>query len=179
MKQYPLVQVGDPELKVSCTPFGEAEILSVTTKEMVKRMKYTMRAVHGVGLAAPQVGIHRMLFVMRMSPSKYRPNIPHVAPYAVFNPEIVKTSGNETDWEGCFSVAKAGLFAKVSRPSSIHVRYFDEQATIVERELTGLEARIFQHEYDHLIGMVFLDRQPNPSTFMGVDEYRAMLDKEI
>lgn len=175
MKQFPLIQVGNPGFRIECRSYTVTEITSKAVKEHIKRMKYTMAKVHGVGLADPQVGIQKQCFVVRMLPTKYRPDIPHVRPYAVFNP-VIEASGNDTqtDWEGCFSVAKAGLFAKVRRPNTIQVRYLDEAAHEQRRTLHGLEARIFQHEYDHLQGKIFLECDHDTADIMSADEYRAM-----
>jgi len=134
-----------------------------------------MRKIHGVGLAAPQIGLQKQLFVLRLQPTKYRPHIKIVKPYTVFNPQILSNGvQTNTDWEGCFSVAKAGLFAEVTRPQSIKVKYQNARAEIIERTIEGLEARVFQHEYDHLQGQVFLNRPHEPATYMSADEYKAM-----
>lgn len=180
MKQYKLVQVGNPQFRKTCHVYPPKEIITKSTQDTVRRMKYTMRVVHGVGLAAPQIGLQKQLFVMRLSPNKFRPELTKVRPYAVFNPEITSYHEVRTeDWEGCFSVAEANLFAKVSRSAAIHVRYIDEACKEVTREITGLEARIFQHEYDHLHGEVFLDKNFDAKTLMSATEYRAMRKREV
>lgn len=179
MKQFPLVQVGNPTFRQPCSEYSLKEMQTKEVKELVKRMKYTMQAVHGVGLAGPQVGVQKQVFVLRLVPTKYRPKLKRVRPYAVFNPEIVSFSKSTyEDWEGCFSVAQAGLFAKVKRPSSIKVAYVDENGERIERNLHDLEARIFQHEYDHIIGKVFMDRDVNAASYMGAEEYKLMRQQQ-
>lgn len=180
MKQLPLTQVGEPQFRQSCSAVSEQDILNRTMRTLIERMKYTMARVHGVGLAGPQVGVQQQLFVMRQQPTKYRPTIRRIRPYAVFNPVVLHSSQDEqTDWEGCFSVAHAGLFAKVRRPHSIHVRYLNEAAQVVEREITGLEARIFLHEYDHLIGRTFFDGKVELDSLMDVAAYRSMRERSV
>lgn len=180
MKQYPLIQVGNLNLRKTCSSYTKKEISSPITQKWIARMKYTMRKVKGVGLAAPQVGLQKQAFVYRLTPTKYRPNLHRVRPCAVFNPLIV-SAGKKTvrDWEGCLSVADANLFAKVSRPEKICVSYLNEKAETVECELSGLEARVFLHEYDHLIGKVYLDHSPDPATFMSASEYKLMRKQQL
>lgn len=175
MKQLPLVQVGNPHLRDSCSDFEPADITTSQTKDTIKRLKYTLKKVGGVGLAAPQVGIQKGLFVLGLAPTKFRPDIPVVKPYAVFNP-VIKSQSKElvADWEGCFSVAKAGLFGQVNRSDTIKVRYLNEHAELVSKSLHGLEARVFLHEYDHLHGLIFMDKIPDPSTLMSALEYKRM-----
>ncbi len=179
MKQYKLVQVGNPTLRQPCVAYAAKDILSVKVHDTVERMKYTMRVFHGVGLAAPQIGLQKQLFVLRLAPNKFRPGLKQVRPYAVFNPEITSYDRHtEEDWEGCFSVAEANLFAKVHRSDKITVKYIDLSGREITKDLDGLEARVFQHEYDHLQGLVFLDRKPDAATFMSANEYKAMRQQE-
>jgi len=175
MKQLPLIQIGNLHLRDACSKFELAEITTNHTKDVIKGLKYTLNKIGGVGLAAPQVSIQKRLFVLGLAPTKFRPDILAVKPYAVFNPSIIWQSKElASDWEGCFSVAKAGLFGQVKRSDSIKVTYLNEQAIKVTKNLYGLEARVFMHEYDHLQGLVFLDRNPDVGSFMSANEYKLM-----
>jgi peptide deformylase len=179
VKQLPITQVGNHIIRSVSQPYSLQQITSKQVNTLVAHIKYTVRNVHGVGLAAPQVGVAKQLFVIRISPTKYRPDLPTIKPYAVFNPQILKRSKEQVlDYEGCFSVAQAGLFAKLPRANKVRVQYQDEHGAQVVRDLQGLEARIFQHEYDHLHGKVFLDHMPDTATFMSTDEYQAMRAKQ-
>ena len=179
MKQLPITQVGNELIRASCTPYTIKEITSYDIVKLLSKMKYTLQKVHGVGLAAPQVGIQKQLFILRLFPTKYRPELPKIKTYAVFNPKIIKVGSNTNiDYEGCFSVANAGLFAKLVRPTNITVSYFNEIGKQVTKELEGIEARIFLHEFDHLLGKVFLDHSPDVKTFMSANEYKLMRAKK-
>ena len=175
MKQIPLVQVGHDGFRDTCTKLTDAEIKSSAFLQIIRQTIYTLRKIHGVGLAAPQVGRQVQFFVIRQEPTKFRPELVRIRPYVVINPEILAYSKKvAADWEGCFSVAEAGLFAKVERPIYIKVRYQNLRAELVERTIKDFEARVFLHEYGHLHGKVFLDETVDLSTIMSTREYRAM-----
>lgn len=175
-----LVQVGNAGLREVCKALSVAEISHKKTQQLMDRLYKKLKSISGVGLAAPQVGVNKRLFVVSIEPTKYRPNVERVAAYAVINPEIVSASHTEdSEYEGCFSVAHADLFAKVIRPSEINVRYYNEHGEQVERSISGLEARVFLHEYDHLNGKVFLDTKVDFSTFMSANEYKAMRAEQL
>ena len=126
-----------------------APVLSVTPElcNLLNDMMSFMRESRGVGLAAPQIGVSQRFFVMDAG-YKVR---------KVINPEILST-GNSTEEieEGCLSVP--GIHKKVRRPKRITVRYQNEAGETVEEELKDLPARVFQHEFDHLYGVLFVDR---------------------
>ena len=105
---------------------------------------------NGVGLSANQIGIEERAFVMMI-------DIDLQETITCFNPRIIKESKDEVVMEeGCLSYPE--LFIKISRPSSIIVKYEDEGKSIIKRRLDGYIARIFQHEYDHMEGIDFTQR---------------------
>ncbi|CAM3416292.1 peptide deformylase [Pseudostreptobacillus hongkongensis] len=117
--------------------------LKDTLDEMVK----TMRAAKGIGLAANQVGINKRFFVLEIDGNVYK----------IVNPEIVEFGEEKFEFEeGCLSIP--GVYRKVIRPKEIKVRYNDENGTLHEADLDEMMARAFQHEYDHLDGVLFIDR---------------------
>jgi peptide deformylase len=117
----------------------------------------TADAANGVGIAAPQVAASMRLFVVASRPSPRYPHAPTMEPTAMINPEIVDRSGElVAGWEGCLSVP--GLRGLVLRDRAIEVKYFTPQGELVRQELTDFVARIFQHELDHLDGILFPDR---------------------
>jgi peptide deformylase len=135
-------------------------------EELVRAMSKFMSDTGGVGLAAPQLGIKKRIFIMG--------NFTKLV--ACINPKIVSLSEErENDLEGCLSFPD--LFMKVKRPASCVVQYNTASGELVERELTGLESRVFLHEYDHLIGVTFDQRVGNLSFKMAKDKRKKELKK--
>ncbi len=117
----------------------------------------TLKMEGGIGLAAPQIGILKRAFVMDSNPITEDDESVDIFKRLVINPQIVSRS-HETIFysEGCLSIP--GIYEEVERPDRINVKYSDESLNPVEREIEGIEARIFQHEFDHLEGVLFVDR---------------------
>jgi peptide deformylase len=135
-------------------------------EELVRAMSKFMADNGGVGLAAPQLGIKKRIFIMG--------NFTKLV--ACINPKIVSLSENRAiDIEGCLSFPD--LFMRVKRPDSCVVQYYTASGELVERELTGLENRVFLHEYDHLIGVTFDQRVGNLSFKMAKDKRKKELKK--
>lgn len=117
------------------------------TKELIEQMHEIRRGMRAVGLAANQVGLDKRIFVMGTD----------YAEFTCINPQILEQSEERIiETEGCLSFP--GLVLKVSRAATIKVRYLDADCKQVECEFTGLFARCFQHELDHLNGITFTDR---------------------
>jgi peptide deformylase len=135
-------------------------------EELVRAMSKFMADNGGVGLAASQLGIKKRIFIMG--------NFTKLV--ACINPKIVSLSENRAiDIEGCLSFPD--LFMRVKRPDSCVVQYYTASGELVERELTGLESRVFLHEYDHLIGITFDQRVGNLSFKMAKDKRKKELKK--
>jgi peptide deformylase len=139
-------KLGDPVLKSRATPVDRFD---ESLRRQVKRMAGIMNDAIGVGLAAPQLGISQRLVVYRVGPD---------APLiALANPEVEWTSeDSETLDEGCLSIP--GITVDVERPIHVRVRAQDEEGDERLVEASGLEARVIQHEIDHLDGVLILDR---------------------
>ncbi len=120
---------------------------------LIRDMFETMHNADGVGLAANQVGLRLSLAVMDIS---VMDDYQHEKPLVVINPEILESSGQQVMEEGCLSVP--GIRDDVTRADSIHVRFTDGNFERVETELSGMWARVFQHEYDHLQLKFFVNR---------------------
>lgn len=116
-----------------------------------------LKKAGGIGLAAPQTGILKRAFIIDTSPlSEDDNNIEKIAK-AFFNPEITWRSDDKIYYrEGCLSIPD--IFEDIIRPKKIRAKYFDANLNIIEDEFEGLLARIFQHEYDHLDGILFIDK---------------------
>lgn len=128
-------------------------------KQLIADMFETMYKTEGVGLAAPQVGVSIRLFVVDAGPMTDDDNDVFTKSFkrAFINPEIVETFGDTVPYnEGCLSIP--GLHENVDRPDGIKIRYYDENFQLQEETLTGACARVVQHEYDHLDGILFTDK---------------------
>lgn len=118
-------------------------------RRLVDDMFETMYAAEGIGLAAPQVGVGKRLFVMDVRE-------PDVEPRAVINPVIVERSGKEKSEEGCLSLP--GLVGTVERSARVVMEGEDLEGNALRLEAKGLLARCIQHEIDHVDGILFIDR---------------------
>ncbi len=127
-----------------------AEPVDTITPELLAildEMVPMLKEHRGIGLAAPQIGIGKRFFVMNPGDKVRR----------VINPEILNTGNAFAEMEeGCLSVP--GIHKKVRRPRRITVRYTNEAGELIEEELKDYPARVFMHEYDHLDGVLFVDR---------------------
>jgi peptide deformylase len=123
--------------------------------QLAENMKETLKNAGGIGLAGPQVGLLKSIFWVDTTPME-NDGIESVE--KVFLNPVILNHDDNTTWynEGCLSIP--GIFEDVKRPEIIEVRYRDLNFDWKEETLTGLEARIFQHEYDHLQGILFVDR---------------------
>ncbi|NJO77966.1 MAG: peptide deformylase [Cyanobacteria bacterium RM1_2_2] len=122
---------------------------------LARQMLQTMYSEDGIGLAAPQVGIHKQLIVVDCEPDQ-----PEAPPLILINPVILKSSQKQcVTQEGCLSIPQ--VFLDVVRPENIEVSFKDEQGRPQRLKADGLLARVIQHEIDHLNGVVFVDRVEN------------------
>ena len=136
---------GDRVLGKICKPVTE---MNARTLELIDDMLETMYDADGVGLAAPQVGILKRIFVIDVSPEGNEPIV-------FINPEITETSGEQTGYEGCLSVpGKSGM---VTRPNHVKCRYQDRNMEWQEIEGEELLARAILHENDHLDGHLYVE----------------------
>ena len=134
---------GDDVLRQKCREVEEIDKRTIT---LIKDMFETMYEADGVGLAAPQVGILKRLFVIDIGDG----------PLVFINPEILETSGKQIGEEGCLSIP--GEVEEVMRPNYVRARAINEKGEEFEIEAEELLARAILHEYDHLNGTLFIDR---------------------
>jgi peptide deformylase len=143
VRQYP-----DPVLRMKA---NEVDELDESVTGLVERMKGLMSEARGVGLAAPQLGILRRVLVYQAGEEE-----PFVA---LVNPRVLETSEERVaDDEGCLSLGAASVIVEVERPLSIVVEGKSPEGEDVRIEAEGLEARVIQHELDHLDGILIIDR---------------------
>ena len=162
----PIEKYGSGKLRIAAHKVAVTPELAALAESMLE----TMYRAKGVGLAAEQVGRDEALCVIDVPLSceddeETRSfNARTAQPLVMFNPEIVAASGEQTGREGCLSLP--GISENVVRPATIKIRFLDEDFKEHEETFTGFQARIVQHEYDHLEGHVFTDRiSPIRKTF--------------
>lgn len=144
----PILKYGDQTLH---EPAKDVESLTGEVDRLIGDMIETMYAAPGIGLAAPQIGVGLRIFVVDLSLG-HDPS----ALIAMVNPVFVERDGMQLEEEGCLSVP--GFNATVVRPARTVLKGLDRSGAVQEREATGLLARAFQHEMDHLDGTLFVDR---------------------
>ena len=162
MAVFKLLESDNPILKVKledCNP-------ELNRQEIKDNLIETMQHYEGIGLSANQVGVMERVFVM------YN-HVETKQIIACFNPKIIK-EGEEKVLidEGCLSFT--GLWVKVNRPETIEVEYEDENGEKVQRELYGLQSRIFQHEYDHMEGSNFTEKVSKLKLDMAIKKQKKM-----
>lgn len=139
---------------------------SDNVREVGLRMLQIMRQADGIGLAAQQVGLPWMMFVCDVPADDSRspeadPPSASPGPEVFINPEIVTRKGlPETTSEGCLSLP--GVLGDVTRQPTVTIRALDLDGNAFEKTATGLLARCYQHEYDHLVGVMIIDKFPEP-----------------
>ncbi|GFO58430.1 peptide deformylase 2 [Geomonas silvestris] len=163
-----IAQLGQPVLRKVTRDIADPAHPEV--QALIDDMLVTVDDAHGVGLAAPQVFESLSLFVIASQPNPRYPKAPDLPPFALVNPELVWASDEkEKGWEGCLSIP--GLRGIVPRHRKIGVRYLTRSGELREEEFSNFTARIFQHEFDHLKGIVFLDRMESPQELVTEKEY--------
>jgi peptide deformylase len=143
MAVYNIVKIGDPVLREKAKP-----VLRINSNiyRLLDNMKDTMYEADGVGLAAPQIGISKRVVVIDVGEG----------PLELINPEIISTSGEAVDTEGCLSIP--GIQEEVVRAAEAKVKALDRHGNEIVINGTELLARALQHEIDHLEGILFVDR---------------------
>ena len=161
-------QLGDPALRQIAQPIYNLQEEWVQT--LIDRLMETLVQSNGVGIAAPQVAAAYRLLIVASRPNPRYPNAPEMEPTVMVNPRLVSHSSEVVkDWEGCLSVP--GIRGLVPRYRAIEIEYTDRQGKLQRQQLSEFVARIFQHEFDHLSGMVFLDRLESVQDIITDQEY--------
>lgn len=153
---YPIVMYGDPILRQRAKEIDPGTDLT----QLIDDMYETMHAAQGIGLAAPQIGRSVRLFVvdgtgLEKDDEEAEEGMENFKK-AFINPVMLEESGTPWDFEeGCLSIPN--IREKISRKETIRIRYYDEHWQLKEEEYDGMQARIIQHEYDHIEGKLFID----------------------
>ena len=146
MTQRPFIPWPDKRLR---TPAEKVSEITDEVREIWEDMIETMDAMPGVGLAAPQIGVMLQLAVVDASDTRTKR-------IRMANPQVLEASAKMNDYQEA-SPNLPGVFAKVTRPRAVSVRYLDENGTITRREFVGLEATSVQHQIAHLAGRMYFD----------------------
>ncbi|MEO1761688.1 MAG: peptide deformylase [Cyanobacteria bacterium J06629_18] len=170
-----IIQLGNPILRQTAKPVKQID--SANIQKLIDDLLTTISDANGVGIAAPQVAVGYRIFIVASRPNLRYPNAPLMEPTAMINPRIIAHSDEIVkDWEGCLSIP--GIRGLVPRFQKIEVEYTDRNGNLVHQQLTDFVARIFQHEYDHFEGLVFLDRIESTFDIVTEQEYQnLMFDK--
>ena len=168
MPVRPIVRLGHPALRSPAQPLPPARIMDPEIQTLIDEMVETMLDAHGVGIAAPQLGEEVQIFVYQAA------GPPEIPLHVVINPLITPQVREVVyDWEGCLSIPD--LRGLVPRHPTVRVQGLDRQGRPLDYAASGFEARIVQHEYDHLNGVVFLDRMRDLRSLAYFDEWESYL----
>ena len=159
---YTIRVFGDPVLKTKAAAVTEIDGKIARLVDDMFDTLYTSDS--GIGLAAPQIGVQKQIFVWDMDDQ----------PMVVINPEIVESSGEWVYDEGCLSIP--GLYVEMVRPNQVLMRGLDLDGNTIEIEASELAGRLFQHEIDHLTGVLMFDRMTPEQRKEALAEYRRILE---
>lgn len=172
MAILPIVRMGNPVLRSPAVPVLPAVLAEAATQQLIDDMIETMREADGVGLAAPQIGVEWQLFVYQADDEE--DSAAGIPLSVLVNPMLEPLAGELVfDWEGCLSIPD--LRGLVPRHPAVRLRGCDRSGGIVDRVVEGFEARIVQHEFDHLNGVLYLDRMRDLASLAFLDEWQEFL----
>ena len=161
-----ITKLGEDILRQKAQPFAMEEI-NDELRSFIDEMFDTMIEANGVGLAGPQAGISKRIFVVIADDDVRR---------VFINPQIISTSAELSDYEeGCLSVP--GVYETIQRPAKVSVQAYNENGKMFTLDAEGLLARIIQHEYDHLEGMLFIDRGNPEVAQKTVEQFKKRAEK--
>ena len=166
-----VIRMGHPTLRKPAVDYPIDQIGSEAFETLVSDMRETLHAYGGIGLAAPQIDVGYRIAVIEIENTQTRYGELDRTPFAVYvNPVITAIQDEEAGyWEGCLSVP--GMMGYVERPQHIRVDYLNGQGSPSSLEAHGFLATVFQHEFDHLDGILYVDRIRDRSLFSFEEEY--------
>ncbi len=173
-----IIQIGNPNIRRKSRKLTDKEIKSSKTKTIIKNLIDSMRHYNLIGISAPQINHSIRVLITEIRKTKNRNNKDLDDLKVFINPQIIflakeKVSG----YEGCGSVANANLFGLVDRPRSIKIKAQDIDGKWFEFKASGLIGRVIQHEYDHLDGILFVDKVSDTKSYMSASEYQKKSKK--
>ena len=165
-------RLGHPILLKKAKPVSD--ILGKEVKKIIFDMTETMLDAKGIGLAAPQVHINKQILLFRSFEEDDEEKEVNIT--VLINPKIIKISEKTDDaWEGCLSIP--GMLGLVKRFSEIAYEGYDIKGNLIQKKVNGLHARVVQHEFDHLLGVLYISRLANPKAFGFVNEIEEFWKK--
>jgi peptide deformylase len=168
-------QLGAPVIRTVAKKVSDIQTPEI--QALIDDMIFTCKESKGMGIAAPQVGHSLSILIMASAPNKRYPYAPMMEPTALINPQVISTCDESVkDWEGCLSLP--GIRARVPRHTQVEVSYMDRWGKKQHAIFKDFLARLFQHEYDHLIGFVFLDRIESTQDIVMEKEYQRLLNEK-
>jgi len=174
MKELKLIPPSDPRVQTAIAPFDDAMLKDEgfkDRKELTDKMYELMKKYGGIGLSANQIGLPFNMFVMGD-----HPNLENGMKLTCFNPMIISKSEEEVVMEeGCLTFPF--LFLKITRPRKVVVKYTDENNELKEGQLDGMMSRIFQHEYEHMLGRTFTEHASKLKLDRAYKKAEKLMDK--
>ena len=170
-----IIRMGHPVLRQKARPVTQEELHSGAFHRLLADMRDTLHDYGGIGLAAPQIAESLRLALLELpgGPSRYG-ELPDLPLTLFVNPQLeVLDHATAGYWEGCLSVP--GLRGYVERPQHIRVRALDAQGNPMEMTFRGFAATVFQHEFDHLDGILYIDRLSDPERLAFDEEYERYI----
>jgi len=162
-----ILTLGNELLRQKAAPIENLKNDSSRWNDIIREMFEALKKGKGIGLAGPQIGMMRRIFVVHVEGDE---------PRAFINPSIIETSQETSKYEeGCLSVP--GIWADVIRPKKIKVQAWNEKGRAFTMETEGLLARVILHEYDHLEGVLFIDRLPEAKKQKVLDKIARLSEK--
>lgn len=167
-----IAEAGHPALREKAAPINDFQDHNL--QELIDDLIATVLDAGSIGIAAPQVREPYRLFIIAAHPTPIFPDTPPMTPTAVINPRILAHSGERIKiWESCLSIP--AIRGRVARYRTIQVEYFGRDGQRELKELNDLTSIIFQHEFDHLDGLLYLDRIESPGDIISEKEYSKLI----
>ena len=165
-----VARLGHPVLREVAKPVPPEGIPAPQVQRFIDDLIETMIEYDGAGLAAPQVHVSQQIVVFEVEGNPRYPDAPSIPLTVLINPKITpKTKNTEEDWEGCLSLPD--LRGMVPRFTEVRVEAYDRAGKKLDYVAKGFEARVVQHECDHLLGKVFLDRMTSMNSLSFLREF--------
>lgn len=172
MQKSEIALLGEPVLRQLAQPIDN--VTSAEIQQLAQRMLFTLEGSNGVGIAAPQIFESKRIIIVASKPTKRYPYAPEMPATVMINPEFIPLSNEMIkDWEGCLSIPS--IRALVPRYQLIRVTYTNLTGQRLQVNFEGFVARVFQHEYDHLNGFVYLDRVENNHEIISEQQFFKLI----